>query len=114
MNRRIRFQMPDINRTAAEQILNALESDSDITTHADRIAIRARFDDSKLKALTAIANSYLGEKNPTRFLAMLIRTRRCEMQDKWDMYDPTSDGDEILDENAFRLCKEILADAALG
>ena len=106
--------MSDINRTAAEQILNALECDSEITARADRISIRARLDNTKSKALRTIANSYLGEKNPTRFLAMLIRTRRCEMQDKWDMYDPELDGDEILDENAFRLCKEILADAALG
>ena len=114
MNRGIKFDIPEIDRSAAEQILSALDSASEITTHGDRITIRARFDDSTVKALRSFANRYFSDSRAASFLIILIRTRCSEMQDKWDMYDPVSSEGEILDDDSLKLCKEILADAALG
>lgn len=106
--------MSDINRSAAEQILSALECVSEIATGGGRISIRAHFDKATAKALRDFADGYSRGTNATAFLILLIRTRRCEMQDTWDMYDPALNGDDILDEDALKLCAEILADAALG
>ena len=94
--------------------MSALEYVSEIATGGDRISTRAHFDKATAKAFRDFANGYSRGTNAAAFLILLIRTRRCEMQDTWDLYDPALNDGEILDEDALKLCTEILADAALG
>ena len=68
MDRTINFDMSDINRSAAEQILSALECVSEFTIHGDRISIRARFDNSTAKVLRYFANRYSSDTNAKAFL----------------------------------------------